>query len=123
MNKKAFTLVELLGVLIILGILGILVSQSIINRVQESNEKTEELAKDILISSARDYVYNNPDEFLETKDKTYCLTYDYLVQTIYLNEGMIPKIDKVNYLKSYYISVIYNGVSFDYDVVKECTAN
>lgn len=123
MKNKGFTLVELLGVLIILAILGILVSQVIIDRVKESNQKMEKLAKDIIISSARDYIAANSNSFVKTIGKTYCITYSSLLATEYLNDGMVPQIDEVSYLQDYYVKAKYNGNSFDYEMVADCTPN
>lgn len=120
--KKGFTLVELLGVLVILGILSVIVSQLIIDRVRENTKKTEELAKQVIISGARDYVVNNQNDFPYDISRVYCLSFAALAQTEYLDEDMVPKLKDLSYLKNDYVQVIYNGFSFDYQVLETCTA-
>ncbi|MEG0825885.1 MAG: prepilin-type N-terminal cleavage/methylation domain-containing protein [Bacilli bacterium] len=122
MKSKGFTLVEILGVLIILSILGLIVSQIIIKKIQDIHLEMANSAKDIIISSARDYVSNNPLVYVKNKNKTYCLSYSTLKDSEYLNELMVPNLKEVSYLKKYFIKIKYNGNLFDYEVVENCTA-
>ncbi len=121
MKNKGFTLVEILGVLILLSVLSLIVSQIIINRIKENQDKLEELAKEVIISSARDYVYNNSSSFEKINQTQYCISYATLNASKYLNEEMIPNLDNVEYLKDYFIKVTYNGVLFEYEMVDTCS--
>ena len=123
MKNKGFTLVELLGILVILAVIGLLVSQNIISRVKENNNKLVNLSKDILVSSARDFVDNNENEFEKNVTKSYCLNYDFLIKTPYLNEGMMPQLEAVNKVKKYYVKVTYDGKNYSYNIVEGCEKN
>ena len=59
MNKKAFTLIELLAVIVILGILALIVTPILINVVKDSNEKSYKLSADGYISAVNDYILSN----------------------------------------------------------------
>ena len=76
MNKKGFTLVELLGVIVILGIIMVVVFPMAIDYFQESKDKGEEIFLSNLergISSyvageSSDFVFNEEAEQKEIKD-------------------------------------------------------
>ena len=59
MDKKAFTLIELLFVIVILGILALIVTPILINVVKDSNEKSYKLSADGYISAVNDYILSN----------------------------------------------------------------
>ena len=59
MNKKAFTLIELLAVIVVLGILALIVTPILINVVKDSNEKSYKLSADGYISAVNDYILSN----------------------------------------------------------------
>lgn len=120
-NKKnnGFTLVELLGVIIILAFLAFLVSEVIINNINDTNNKMENLAIDTIISSAREYVSKNPNEFPKVIGDVYYLTYEELVAEKLINDDMLPKLDSVEDLKNQYIKIEYNGNNYTYTLVDE----
>ncbi len=59
MNRKGFTLVELLAVLVILGIIAILAIPSINSSMSRTREKQNAKRIDLIISSAYEYVSEN----------------------------------------------------------------
>ena len=59
MDKKAFTLIELLAVIVILGILALIVTPILINVVKDSNEKSYKLSADGYINAVNDYILSN----------------------------------------------------------------
>ena len=59
MNKKAFTLIELLAVIVVLGILALIVTPILINVVKDSNEKSYKLSADGYINAVKGYILSN----------------------------------------------------------------
>ena len=59
MKKKAFTLIELLAVIVVLGILALIVTPIVVNVVKDSNEKSYKLSADGYISAVNDYILSN----------------------------------------------------------------
>ncbi len=59
MDKKAFTLIELLAVIVVLGILALIVTPILINVVKDSNEKSYKLSADGYINAVNDYILSN----------------------------------------------------------------
>ena len=118
-SNKGFTLVEMLGVIIILSFLSFLVSQVIINNIENNNNKLESLAIDVIISSAREYVELNPNEFPRLVGAYYYIEYEQLKNENLINDDMLPSFNKSNELKSKYVKVEYNGNNYIYTLVDE----
>ena len=71
-KNKGFTLVELLGVIIILVLILSLVLPKVINRVKSKENVIATLNDDFLLSAAKIYVDNNKKNYPEDDGSTYC---------------------------------------------------
>ncbi len=88
MNKKGFTLTELLGVIVILAIIAIIAFPSVLGLLNSSQNETDEAMQNFAITAARNYVNDNMDSYpkaLEGQTKTYS---NLKIQTL-LDEGYI----------------------------------
>ena len=81
MNKKGFTLVELLGVIIIIALLSLVMFPNIINSFFEASNDLDKATEKIIIEAAKDY-YSEKEDDIAKMD--YCLTV-YMLQT----EGLL----------------------------------
>ena len=61
MNKKAFTLVELLGVIIILGILGLVIIPKVGNTITNGQEQAYKAQETTIRKAANDFLIDNTD--------------------------------------------------------------
>ncbi len=61
MNKKGFTLVELLAVIVILGLLGALTIPLVEKIIKDNREKVHQVNVDTILNAAYDYAQTNPD--------------------------------------------------------------
>ena len=61
MNKKAFTLVELLGVIIILGILGLVIIPKVGNTITNGQEQAYKAQETTIRKAANDFLLDNTD--------------------------------------------------------------
>ena len=77
-NKKGFTLAEILGVIVIIGLLLIIAGPLIINRIRNNKEETETLGNKIIYSAAEQYI--NENNYKYPKGKSYCIKISDLVQ-------------------------------------------
>lgn len=73
LNKKGFTLVELLVVVIILGVIMSIAIPSITSSVERSKEKQKKQIENIVLSAAKIYVSDHEDvSGMITLDRLYC---------------------------------------------------
>ena len=79
MNKKGFTLTELLGIIVILGLIMLIVTPAILNRLSSKKEEINEIQTQMLKDAANMYFENNPDN-------NGCVSIDTLKNEGYLNK-------------------------------------
>ncbi len=79
MKQKAFTLTELLGVIVIIGILLILIVPGIINRLSNSGNKAKNTENELIYNAADQYIRENPSEYPPGKSGRYCITIQSLI--------------------------------------------
>lgn len=117
MNKKAFTLIELLGVIVILSIVALLAFPPLLNQIKNSENKINDAAKTIIVNSAQLYVNDNTEAFSKVNGNIYCLNFDDLLSKGYLKKDLINDADKIfntmsikiNYSNNYTYDVVPNG--------------
>ncbi|MBR2588092.1 MAG: type II secretion system protein, partial [Bacilli bacterium] len=76
-NKKGFTLAEILGVIVIVGMLMILVTPGIINKLRSNRDNVEAAGNEIIYSAANQYISENKKTYKEGKQ--YCISIQKLV--------------------------------------------
>ena len=114
-NKKGFTLLELMGVMIIISLISILTFPNIVNQIKKSKASNKKMVEDIIISQAEKYVSDNPADF---SDDGYCLSIDTLIDNGYVKEDIINSSE--DNLKNKYITLNNQGSM----IVKEkCNLN
>lgn len=100
MNKKAFTLVELLAVIVILGILATVATTTIIKEVKKSKEKLDEAQITIVKSAAIEYAEKKG--LFKKENATYNICFDDLKKEALIDDTIINSLDKN---KNYYIKL------------------
>ena len=88
MKTRGYTLLELLGVIVILALLTTLVFPSVINSIKKTNDKTDKLALDLVSSSADIYIKNNKDLFPKKNGNKFSID----VETLIDNANLSSKI-------------------------------
>lgn len=84
--KRGFTLVELMGVIVILGIIAVIAFPSIINQINDARENINENTNILIIDAAETYFEENVELNTTTEGKYYCTTLEVLVDEGLLNE-------------------------------------
>ena len=93
MNKKGFTLTELLGTIVILAIIALIAFPAILGLISNSQNESDEAMQSFIISATREYVNDNMDDFpkalsTSTSVRTYGDDGKITVQTL-IDEGYI----------------------------------
>ena len=113
--NKGYTLIELLGVIIILILLTALVLPNVINSIKSANNKNDELAAEMIISATKIYMSDNFSDMRVDSGFTYCIPLTTLVENDYLqspikynniNDVTGIKAVKINYIDSYSYSIV-----------------
>ena len=86
MKYRGFTLVELLGVIVILGILAVIAFPAIINQVTDARGEINDSNTLLIIDAAENYILDYADLSETNGQQNYCVTLEQLVDEGLLNE-------------------------------------
>lgn len=115
--KKGFTLIELMAVIVIISLVVILTFPNIVSQIKKSKDANKESVNSIVISAAKKYVNDNPNDFKEKKDNNYCIDINTLIDNDYLKEDIINR-EEID-LQGDFIKVSY-GDNYDYEITNKC---
>ena len=120
MKNKAFTLTELLGVIVILGILALVTFPNIASHIGKAKKELKEGTKILIIDAAKDYYEDNKNDYDQLEGMTYCIDIDTLTNNNYLNKKI--KDENLNDIDtSKKVKMLYQNEKFNYEVVDSCT--
>lgn len=107
MNKKGFTLIEVLAVITLIGIIATMLSANIINYLDESDKYEKETLNNIYVTAAEVYLNKKENkEFKEECKKNGCtITSDTLLkkELLEIEDVKNPKIILINYKNKNFI--------------------
>ncbi len=83
MNEKGFTLVELLGVLVLLTVVVLVAFPNILGVVKSTSDQVSDATKSLLESNARSYVNDNLSNYSDSTKKNYCVSVEDLIEEGY----------------------------------------
>lgn len=86
MKNKGFTLVELLGVIIVLGIISLIAFPPIINQMRKMRNEVSDSTLKVIYSAAEKLMNKKRDEYPLIEDSRYCVSLQTLVE-----EGVIDE--------------------------------
>ena len=79
MNKKAFTLVEVLAVVLLLGLLALVVTPKVLEQKDKKENEITEAEKKVLYSDAGEYVRNNTKYNIK-EGNVFCIKVNTLIE-------------------------------------------
>ena len=107
MNKRAFTLIELLGVIIILALLMTVIFPNIINNVKNSSEEQNNISEKLIYNAVDKYIQQNNNEFERIDGLSYCITLKELTSTGYISSPIVIDNKDITDFKS--VQINYNS--------------
>ena len=124
-NKKAFTLVELIAVIGLLGILITVVATNVVGKLKDINSKLDGSLERIFLSSVEDYVNDNINDFSLNSNYSNCVLISTVIDNGYLSLDTFNSQDKIqlnntffrvkNVNKKFQYSIDYDGFCKIYD--------
>lgn len=112
--KKGYTLVELLGVIMILALVCALVFPSLINFIKKTNEDQDELTTKLILNQVELFIKDNPRNFKSVTENTYCISVETLIENNYLSGNFELDGEDITNTKS--IKATYTN-KFNYEIV------
>ncbi len=122
MNKKGFTLAELLGVIVILGLICLVAFPPILNSIKKSKNNISEATLNVIYNGANIYVNNHPSEFKLIENSKYCVKIQDLIDEGNLVSGLKDSTTGTEINPEKYIRVTVTNNKFNYSMAKndEC---
>ncbi len=117
--KKGFTLIEILGIIILLGVLGLIATVSIEATIKDNKEKAYNLQREFIITSSKIWANQHVFELPENNDEYVIITLGQLKsEGIVRDEIINPRTNKPfdNSLK---IKITVDNNSYHYEIVEE----
>ncbi len=120
-KRQGFTLIEMLGAILILGLLFLLVIPSIISQIIKTTDDIDEATKKMIFSSSEAYIAKNNNDYPKTKGDVYCIPIQTLINSKELIEELVDSKTgkKINPLKMIKVT-IENEANITYKIVNEC---
>jgi len=122
MNKKAFTLVELMGVITILGLISLLIAPTIVNQIRNSKDKIDEVTLKLIYSATDLYLDSKENEYPKNKGSIYCLKLGDLVDNGKLSSPVLNSNgDEISLDRIIAVNVTNNN--YNYSMPSSCEYN
>ena len=123
MLTKGFTLIELIGVVIILGLIGLLSFPTILNTIRNTKGKISEASKEVLYNATSSYITDNLNVFPKINGNIYCITLDVLAKEDYLPTKVYDAISGDEIPLTNIVEVKYEQDRYNYNLNNECIEN
>lgn len=122
MNKKGFTLVELLAVITILSILALITTPVVINIINQSKHQAKDRQKELIEGAAERWGVNNLKLLPTSNGSEICVCVSTLVDKGYLSKDTTDITSNVAFNGKVKISydASYNQQNYSYEPVDVC---
>lgn len=117
--KKAFTLVELIGAIIILGMIALLAFPPLLNMIRGTNEEIDKASQTLLFTAVDQYIDSNKNEFPKTDGNTFCVSYGDLIKSENISNN-IPNKSGNTIDANTMIKVLVNNGKYEYSIDNSC---
>jgi len=120
MKKQGFTLVEVMGVITLLGLLSVLIVPTVINQIRNSKKEVDEVTQNIIFSATDLYLENKSSKYPKINSNVYCIELQDLVDEGKLKEPIIDVNGNVVELTKQIKITVKKG-NYSYQITNSCT--
>ncbi|MBP3920846.1 MAG: InlB B-repeat-containing protein [Bacilli bacterium] len=119
MRNRGFTFIELLGVVIVLGVLTLVAFPLILKQINSAKEGIKKANEVLIIDGAKDYYEDNKTMYRKFDGVSYCIDIETLKQKNYINGNL--KDENNEYIDTTgQVKLTYLNNNFKYEVVDSC---
>ncbi len=119
--KKGFTLVELLGVIVLLGIIATIVVTIVDKTLKDNRKNAYDIQINNIIEDTKNYFVDN-SSYLPSLGSSYTITLETLKEEGYVTEDIISPISNKKFSNETTITITNTNEGYKYSVdVKEAT--
>lgn len=122
-QQKGFTLIELMGVVLILTIIGLIAVPSVINQIKGTQEDVNKVRRELFIAAASNYLSINSSSYPLVNGKVYCIRVTNIVDAGLLDKKNLvdPETNDssdaaINKTLNLYFEVSVNNKSYEIDL-------
>ncbi len=115
-KRKGFTLAEILGVIVIIGLLLILVVPTVLNRINSSKGEAEETGIQIIYDATDQYIREHPKDYPPGKSGRYCIPIQSLIDDGKLAAPVVDVTTGEDISHRSVMVTIYTAGTSDYEI-------
>lgn len=113
---KGFTLVELLGVIILIGVLMIAISSPIISLINSNSKKLDEASSKLLYTAAEQFMNKDSRTYVKTNGNIYYISLEQLIHNDFLEEKFLESYSEEVLSKYTQIKVTVKNNSYTFEI-------
>lgn len=114
MKNKGFTLIELIGVVVILGLISLVAFPALLNQIKNSKEQINDSTKQIIYSAGESYLEKEANTYSKVEGVSYCISFDKLLNDGFINKGLISE----DLMTKQFLQAKYSD-HFEFDIVEK----
>lgn len=120
MNKKGFTLAEIIGVVVILGLIALLAFPPLLNMIKNGENKLSDSAKTLIYTASSQYTAKYINDFPKNQGNVYCITLEDLIKEEFLSSSIQNENLGDFGLQTKIKITINNESKYDYIIDNDC---
>lgn len=123
MKNKGFTLIELMGVVIILLALVLMVFPSIINIIKKTSGEIDTATKALIIDATKSYIEEKKDSYVLKDGNVYCIQIQTLIDGDYLIDNLKTGANLNDFDTNRFVKVSVEDNKYKYTILDDsnCT--
>lgn len=118
-KKNAFTLVELLGVLVVIAVMSLVVFPIIMNQFKNSKSNISAATKEVIYHAANVYIEDNLNEYPKENGASYCITLEQLVKAEKLSAPLKDPTTGKEIPSDYVVKATVDNGQFEYALITD----